>query len=158
MAEFAFLALFAVALFEEYAQDCFWVDSKGHFLHLHGFEEFGRFAFRGFGGGFFSLLLRFFGFFSFLFGGFGGGGLGFQLFDLFLSRRTFFLEWAGMLVGRFEERLRRRLVFVDGEWRGRIGDALLTFFMPNVRRKRIRTSLFGLMGAKAYLVLHELRS
>ena len=77
MAEFAFLALFAIALFVEDAEDCFRVDAKGHLLDLYGFEEFGGFALRGFGRGFFSFLLRFFGVFSFLFGRFGGGGLGF---------------------------------------------------------------------------------
>ena len=76
MAELAFLALFAVALFVEYADNRFGVYAEGHLLHLHRFEEFGGFAFGGLGGGFFAIFLRLFGFFSFLFRGFGGGGLG----------------------------------------------------------------------------------
>lgn len=77
MAEFAFLALFAIALFEEDAEHRFGIHAEGHFLHLHGFEKFGSFALGGFGGELLSFFLRLFCVFSFLFGGFGGGGLGF---------------------------------------------------------------------------------
>lgn len=77
MAEFAFLALFAVALFVEYAEHGFWIYAKGDLLYLDGFEKFGGFALGGFGGGLFSFFLRLFRIFSFLFGGFGRGGLRF---------------------------------------------------------------------------------
>lgn len=77
MAEFAFLALFAVALFEEYAEYGLGIHAEGHLLRLHGFEEFGGLAFGRFGGGFFAFFLGFLGVFSFLFGGFGRGGLRF---------------------------------------------------------------------------------
>lgn len=61
MTEFAFLALFAVAFFEELAEDGLGVDAEGDFLDLDRFEEFGSFALGLFGGGFLALSLFLFG-------------------------------------------------------------------------------------------------
>jgi hypothetical protein len=98
MRKLALPSLFTSALFEELTQYSLGIHTKGHFLDLNGFEEFGSFAFCGFGGQLFLVADGLFGgSFSFV-GGEGRGGL--DLFDCALGGTSFFvLHTKGLVDG-----------------------------------------------------------
>lgn len=98
VAEFALFPLLAVALLEKLAEDGFWVDAEGHFLHLDRFEQLGGFPLRLLRGFLFFLALGLLGVLAFLLGGFGGRGLGGELGDLFFGAAAFFVLHAEGLV------------------------------------------------------------
>lgn len=91
VAEFAFFALFAMALLEKLAHNGLRVDTKGHFLHLHGLEKLGCFSLGLLLGGFFGGSTSLFGFFAFLVRILVGFRLRFELGYLTSCTATFFL-------------------------------------------------------------------
>lgn len=86
--EFAPLALFAVALLEELAEDRLGVDTEWHLLDLYGLEEVGHLLGSLLSGGLVLLPLRLLGSLALLLGGSSRGGRGVDLLDVLLRSAT----------------------------------------------------------------------
>jgi len=78
--------------FEELAEHCLGINTKGHFLRLYRLEEFGGLFPSLLGSSLFLLPGRFLGVLLLLLCRFRRGGTGFDPFDFFLGYGAFFLE------------------------------------------------------------------
>lgn len=98
--ELALLPLLARAFLVKLTQHRLRVDTKGHLLRLHRFEELGRLFPRLFSSLLLLLLCCLLGVFLFLLCRLAGGGLRFELFDLLLGGAALFVFHAEGLVRR----------------------------------------------------------